>query len=106
HTAISTLLPYTTLFRSNIITHKITIQTGAEINSCIRTADPAAIQKEKEGLHLIATPKLEKKFPPTPTEQKRREDPNPELVWRAVPEVKKARIEEIVPPVSTNFRSW
>ncbi|HLT08015.1 MAG TPA: polymer-forming cytoskeletal protein [Cyclobacteriaceae bacterium] len=90
----------------NIITHKITIQTGAEINSCIRTADPAAIQKEKEGLHLIATPKLEKKFPPTPTEQKRREDPNPELVGRAVPEVKKARIEEIVPPVSTNFRSW
>src|SRR5690606_14526675 len=46
----------------NILTQKITIQTGAEINSCIRTADPAAIQKEKEALPA-ATPKLEKKFP-------------------------------------------
>ena len=96
----------------NILTHKITIQTGAEISSCIRTADPAAIQKEKEALPLAA-PKLEKKFPAgdPPLEEKERRKPEP--IQRVVQEVKKEEepkkenSEEIVPNIpGANFRSW
>lgn|SRR5690606_18046781 len=95
----------------NILTHKITIQTGAEINSCIRTADPSAIQKEKEALPLTS-PTLEKKFPAgepaVETEERRRPEPVQQVV-KAVrkEESKRDNPEESIPPIpGTNFRSW
>jgi cytoskeletal protein CcmA (bactofilin family) len=94
----------------NILTQKITIQTGAEINSCIRTADPAAIQKEKEALPA-ATPKLEKKFPaaaPQPEQVERKPEPVQRVVQAAKKdEVRRENEEEITPNIpGTNFRSW
>jgi cytoskeletal protein CcmA (bactofilin family) len=90
----------------NILTHKIIIQNGAEINSCIRTADPEAIQKEKESLPLTP-PKLEKKFPPSEaTVEKKEVASRPEPMRRVVSEVKKEKVEEVIPPISGNFRSW
>lgn len=95
----------------NILTHKVTIQTGAEIKSCIRTADPVAIQKEKDALQL-ATPTLEKKFPAGDPQREEVEPRKPEPVQRVIQEAKnnepqREKVEEIIPNVpGTNFRSW
>lgn len=95
----------------NILTHKVTIQHGAEINSCIRTADPTAIQKEKEALPLTP-PKLEKKFPVNPAKEEQEERRKPEPVQRIAPEARKEEgkredTEETIPHIpGANFRSW
>src|SRR5690554_558018 len=95
----------------NILTHKITIQNGAEINSCIRTSDSAAIQKEKEALPMTP-PNLKKKFPvnEAKVEQERLGKPEPDQ--RVTPEVRKEKVkreepQETIPNVpGANFRSW
>ncbi len=90
----------------NILAHKVTIQNGAEINSCIRTADPSAIQKEKEALPLTP-PQLEKKFPPSETRPEQEDLRKPEPVQRVVvQEARKESVEEISNTQGSNFRSW
>lgn len=96
-----TTIQATAKVSGNILTHKIYIQHGAEINSCIRTADPATIQKEKESLNNTHQD-LEKKFSAI-EKKKQKADETKE----AIPEVKREKVEEVIPPASGNFpRSW
>lgn len=95
----------------NILTHKITIQNGAEINSCIRTSDPATIQKEKEALPMTP-PKLEKKFPVNEAKIEQEQLRKSEPVQRVLQEGRKEKVksgdrEESIPNIpGANFRSW
>lgn len=94
-----------------ILTNKITIQNGAEINSCIRTADPAAIQTEKDAVPLTA-PTFEKKFPAREAKVEQEKPHRPEPIQQITKEAnkveaKKNKAEETIVNIpGANFRSW
>lgn len=94
----------------NILTHKIFIQQGAEIDSCIRTADLATIQKEKE-TQTSASSTIEKSLSSLQERLDKKEQPKVEPIRSEVikkkEEVERPTIEEESPPVSRNLpRSW